>query len=80
MTVDGNTISLTETSFDFETATGTIAALLYTDDDTFCGFGDNNTVFTYDPEYVAPELVELPEGAVVDTWYQEQTVMVVLVR
>jgi len=73
LTVDGNTISLTETSFDFETATGTIAALLYTDDDTFCGYGDNNTVFTYDPEYVAPELVELPEGAVVDTWYLEQT-------
>ena len=73
LTIDGNTISLTETSFDFNTATGTIAALLYTDDNTFCGYGDNSSVFTYDPEYVAPQLVELPEGAVVETWYNNAT-------
>ena len=73
LTIDGNTISLTETSFDFDTATGTIAALFYTDDDTFAGYGDNSSVFTYDPEWVAPELVELPEGATVETWYSTAT-------
>ena len=73
LTIDGNTISLTETSFDFNTATGTIAALLYTDDNTFCGYGDNSSVFTYDPDWVAPELVELPEGATVETWYSTAT-------
>lgn len=73
LTIDGNTISLTETSFDFDTAAGTIAALFYTDDDTFAGYGDNSSVFTYDPEWVAPELVELPEGATVETWYSTAT-------
>ena len=73
LTIDGNTISLTETSFDFDTATGTIAALFYTDDDTFAGYGDNSSVFTYDPDWVAPELVELPEGATVETWYSTAT-------
>lgn len=73
LTIDGNTISLTETSFDLDTATGTIAALFYTDDDTFAGYGDNSSVFTYDPDWVAPELVELPEGATVETWYSTAT-------
>ena len=73
LTVEENTISLTETDFDFEAGSGTLAALFWTDDDSFSGYGDNSSVFTYDPEYVAPELVELPEGATVETWYQEQT-------
>lgn len=73
LTIDGNTISLTETSFDFDTATGTIAALFYTDNDTFADYGDNSSVFTYDPDWVAPELVELPEGATVETWYSTAT-------
>ena len=73
LTVEENTISLTETDFDFEAGSGTLAALFWTDDDSFSGYGDNSSVFTYDPEYVAPELVELPEGAVVDTWYNNAT-------
>jgi len=70
LTVDGNTITLEGTSFDFENPAGTIAALFWSDDDSFSGYGDNSTVFTYDPEYVAPELVQLPEGAEVQTWYK----------
>lgn len=73
LTIDGNTISLTETSFDFDNGAGTIAALFYSDDDSFSGYGDNSSVFTYDPTYVPPTLVELPEGAVVETWYNSAT-------
>ena len=75
LTIDGNTISLTETSFNLDNGTATIAGLFYTDDDAFAGYGDNSTVFTYDPEYVPPTPIELPEGAVVETWYQNQTVV-----
>ena len=67
LTVDGNTITLNDTDED-----NPIAAF-WTDDSSFSGYGNYETVFTYDPEYVAPELVELPEGANVETWYQEQT-------
>ncbi len=68
LTVDGNTISLDGTDADNP------VACFWTDDFTFSGYGDYETVFTYDPTYVAPELIELPEGATVETWYQEQTV------
>jgi hypothetical protein len=63
LTVDGNTISLDGTDADNP------VAAFWTDDNTFSGYGDYETVFSYDPEYVAPELVELPEGAEVETWY-----------
>ena len=67
LTVNGNTISLDGTD-----ANNPVAAF-WTDDNSFSGYGDYETVFTYDPEYVAPQLVELPEGAVVETWYNNAT-------
>lgn len=41
------------------------------DDNTATGFGDAETVLTYDPDYVGPstELVVLPTGAQVVDWY-----------
>ena len=67
LTVDGNTISLDNTNEDNP------VAAFWTDDNSFSGYGDYETVFSYDPEYVAPTLVELPEGAVVETWYNNAT-------
>ena len=67
LTVDGNTISLDNTDEDHP------VAAFWTDDNSFSGYGDYATVFSYDPDYVAPTLVELPEGAVVETWYNNAT-------
>lgn len=61
--IDGNTISLEDTDGN------NIVAAFWTDDYSFSGYGDYNTVFTYDEAYVAPEPIALPEGAVVETWY-----------
>jgi hypothetical protein len=41
---------------------GNFVALFYTDDNTFSGYGDYETVFTYDPDYEAPEEVTIPDG------------------
>ena len=41
---------------------GNFVALFYTDDDSFSGYGDYETVFTYDPDYEAPEEVTIPDG------------------
>ena len=67
LTVDGNTISLNGTD------ENNPVAAFWTDDNSFSGYGDYETVFSYDPDYVAPSLVELPEGAVVETWYNNAT-------
>ena len=63
LTIDGYTISLDNSDADH------VAALNYTDDDSFSGYGDYETVFTYDPTFVAPELVQLPEGVTAVEWY-----------
>lgn len=63
LTIDGNTISLDGTD------ENNIVACFWTDDNTFSYYGDYNTVFTYDDSYVAPQLIELPEDATVETWY-----------
>lgn len=44
---------------------------IWMDDDSFSGYGDFQTVLTYDPTYVPPstDLVELPEGAVAEDWF-----------
>ena len=63
LTIDGNAIYLDNTDAD-----NPIAAF-WTDDLSFSGYADYETVFSYDPEYVAPQLVELPEGAEVQEWY-----------
>ena len=67
LTVDGNTITLNGTDEDNPVAG------FWTDDFKFAGYGNYETVFTYDPTYVPPTLVVLPDGAEVETWYQEQT-------
>ena len=69
LTVDGNTISLDDTDEDHP------VAAFWTDDNTFSGYGDYETVFSYDPDYVAPQPIELPDGATVETWYQSQTLV-----
>ena len=69
LTVDGNTISLDDTDEDHP------VAAFWTDDNTFSGYGDYETVFSYDPDYVAPQPIELPDGATVETWYQSQTIV-----
>lgn len=68
LTIDGNTITLNDTDEDNPVAG------FWTDDYAFSGYGNYETVFTYDPTYVPPTLIELPEGANVETWYQEQTI------
>ena len=49
--------------------------IFWDDDNSFGGFGDYETVWTLDENYTPPstELVELPEGATVETWYAEGT-------
>ena len=67
LTIDGNTITLNGTD------SNNPVAGFWTDDFAFAGYGNYETVFTYDPTYEPPTLVVLPDGAVVETWYQEQT-------
>lgn len=69
LTVDGNTISLDDTDEDHP------VAAFWTDDNSFSGYGDYETVFSYDPNYEAPQPIVLPDGATVETWYQDQVVV-----
>lgn len=71
MTVDGNTITLNGTGN--PTEGGNLAGLIWTDDNSFSGYGDYNTVFTYDPSYVAPEPIALPDNAEVQEWFSKCT-------
>lgn len=66
LTVDGNVISLDGTGNPEEG--GVFVAAFYTDDNSFSGYGDYSSVYTYDPDFVAPEPVVLPDGATVETW------------
>lgn len=67
-TIDGNTISLVGSS------DTNIIGIFWDDDNSWQGYGDYDTVWTLDEGYVPPstDLVELPEGATVETWYREQ--------
>ena len=69
-TVDGNTISLNGTD-----AGERIIGIFWDDDNSWQGYGDYETVWTLDEDYTpAPtELVELPAGAEVLTWYNNGT-------
>ncbi len=64
-----NTISLIGSNEDL------YIGIFWDDDDSFAGYGDYETVWTLDEGYEPPseELVELPAGAEVLTWYREQT-------
>lgn len=68
-TIDGNTISLEGSS------SSKIIGIFWDDDNSWQGYGDYGTVWTLDDSYVPPstDLVELPAGATVETWYREQT-------
>lgn len=68
-TIDGNTISLGGSS------SSKIIGIFWDDDNSWQGYGDYGTVWTLDEGYVPPstDLVELPAGATVETWYREQT-------
>lgn len=68
-TIDGNTITLQGSSAD------NIIGVFWDDDNSWQGYGDYGTVWTLDEGYVPPstDLVELPAGATVETWYREQT-------
>lgn len=63
LTIDNDVISLDGTNDRH------FVACFWTDNLVFSGYGDYNTVFTYDENYIVPKLVELPEGANVETWY-----------
>lgn len=66
-TIDGDVITLEGSS------QGHFIAAYWDDDDSFSGYGDYETVWTLDPTYVPPttDLIELPEGAEVSTWYNQ---------
>ncbi|MBQ9356057.1 MAG: hypothetical protein IJT98_02030 [Prevotella sp.] len=71
-------------TFQVDDAAGTISligsnedlyiGIFWDDDDSFAGYGDYETVWTLDEDYTPPseDLVELPAGAEVQTWYREQ--------
>lgn len=64
-TVDGNVLTLEGTAAASETADTYFMGSFWDDDNSTTGYGDAETVLTYDPTYVAPstELVTLPAGA-----------------
>lgn len=68
--VDDNVLTL-EGSSNWDENEAHLIAVLGMDDDSFYGYGDFQTVLTYDDGYVPPstELVELPEDAVVEDWF-----------
>ena len=70
-TVDGNVLTLEGTTAYSETADTYFMGAFWDDDNSNTGYGDAETVLTYDPTYVAPstELVTLPAGAEYTGWY-----------
>ena len=64
-TIDGNTISLEGTSEDL------FMAVMWDDDDSFSGYGDYESVWTYSHDYVPLEIVTVtpPEDLVTESWY-----------
>lgn len=74
-TVNGDVLTLEGTS-KFATGVDTYyMGFFYDDDDTNGGYGDAESVLTYDPTYVAPstELVTLPAGIEATEWYMNGT-------
>lgn len=70
--IDGDVLTLQGTQ-GFETATGDayFMGALWDDDNTFVGYGDAESVLTYDPNYEEPttDLVVVPATAEVYDWY-----------
>lgn len=69
-TVDGDVWTLENTAAWDGSADAYYMGAYWDDDDSSTGYGDAETVLTYDPDYVAPstDLVELPAGATVENW------------
>lgn len=69
-TVDGDVWTLENTAAWDGSADAYYMGAYWDDDNSNTGFGDAETVLTYDPDYVAPstDLVELPAGATVENW------------
>lgn len=68
-TINGDVISLDGSNEDH------CIGLFWDDDNSFSGLGDYETVWTYDAEYTpaSTDLVQLPEGATVEDWYNTAT-------
>ncbi|MBR3472763.1 MAG: BspA family leucine-rich repeat surface protein [Prevotella sp.] len=62
--VDGNSIRLRDSN------ENRFIAVTWDDDDTFSGYGDYETVWVYDHDYVPPsvELIDVPAGLTTETW------------
>ncbi|MBP3472039.1 MAG: hypothetical protein J6K41_07395 [Paraprevotella sp.] len=70
-TVNGNVLTLEGSAAWDQTADAYYMGAFWDDDNSATGYGDAETVLTYDPTYVAPstDLVELPTGAEATGWY-----------
>lgn len=70
-TVDGNVLTLEGTSAYQQGVETYFMGLFWDGDNAATGYGDAETVLTYDPNYVAPstELVTLPAGVEYTGWY-----------
>lgn len=70
-TIDGDVISLEGTAGYDGSADAYYMGLYWDDDDTAVGYGDAETVWTYDPEYepASTDLIELPAGVTAEQWY-----------
>lgn len=70
-TVDGDILALQGTKSVTQGETTFFMGAFWDDDNSATGYGDAETILTYDPNYIPPstELVVLPEGAAVEGWY-----------
>lgn len=68
LTLDGAHAVLSGSSISFQDA---VLGDFWSDDNSFAGDGEWNTVLTYNADYkpASTELVELPEGAETQTWF-----------
>ena len=66
-TIDGDVITLEGSNEDL------YIGIFWDDDNSFGGYGDYETVWTYDAEYapVSTELITLPAGVTAETWYRK---------
>ncbi len=70
-TVDGNVLTLEGTQAYTQGSDSYFMGVFWDDDNSAAGYGDAETVLTYDDSYVPPstELVVLPTGAQYEGWY-----------
>lgn len=66
-TIDGDVITLNDSNED------RMIGIFWDDDNSFDGYGDYETVWKLNENYVPPTPVELPEDATVESWYADGT-------